>query len=141
LGLRGNFACGYSKRALTEKLGIKEDSKLIFLNAPRDYARTLGKLPKGITLTNDLDGPLDFVQFFAKERAELETCIRRLKQELSKNGTLWISWPKRVSKVETDLSEAVVREIGLRNGLVDVKVCAVDETWSGLKVYRKKDRK
>ena len=133
---------GYSKRSLTEKLGIKKDSKVIFLNAPHDYARTLGKLPKGITLTHDLSGPLDFIQFFAKEREELETCVKRLKQELSKNGMLWISWPKRASQVETDLSESVVREIGLRNGLVDVKVCAVDETWSGLKfVYRKEDRK
>lgn len=132
---------GYSKRALTEKLGIKDNSRIIFLNAPQGYARTLGALPRGVTLAEDLNGPLDFIQFFAREREELETCIRRLKQELSRDGLLWISWLKRASRMETDLSEATVREIGLRNGLVDVKVCAVDETWSGLKfVYRKKDR-
>jgi len=131
---------GYSKRTLTEKLGIKEHTKIIFLNAPSGYTRIL-ELPKDIILTKNLSGPLDFIQFFAQEKKELETSIGDLKQELSRKGTLWISWPKRSSKIETDLSESSVREIGLKSGLVDIKVCAVDETWSGLKfVYRKKDR-
>jgi hypothetical protein len=88
------------------------------------------------------DGPLDFVQFFTKERAELEAEFPALKQAIASNGSLWISWPKKASKVATDLNENIVREVGLAHGLVDVKVCAVDEIWSGLKfVFRVKDRK
>ena len=93
-------------------------------------------------MANQLKGPLDFIQFFTQVRNELEVQFRDLKRELLKGGMLWISWPKGSSKVETDLNEGIVREIGLKNGLVDVKVCAVDEVWSGLKfVYRKEDRK
>ena len=87
------------------------------------------------------EGPLDFIQLFAASRAELEAEFPRMKQTLSQDGMLWVSWPKRSSKVETDLSDNVVREVGLDNGLVDVKVCAVDQTWSGLKFVRRlKDR-
>lgn len=91
---------------------------------------------------NTLKCPLDFIHFLSKKREELETRFPSLKKALSQGGMLWISWPKVSSKVETDLKEDVVREIGLNNQLVDVKICARDETWSGLKfVYRLKDRK
>ena len=132
---------GYSKKSLVEKLGIKECFAISIIGAPENYAATLGKLPSGVKLTKKLEGPLDFVQFFCSKRSQLEENFRRLKGALSARGMLWVSWPKGSSGVPTDLTENVVREIGLKNGLVDVKVCAVDETWSGLKfVFRLKDR-
>ena len=132
---------GYSKKPLVEKLGIKPGFVIAILGAPENYAVTLGKLPSSVRQTNKLKGPLDFIQFFSSKRRHLEEHFPRLKTALSPTGVLWVSWPKAASGVLTDLSENVVREIGLANGLVDVKVCAVDEVWSGLKfVYRIKDR-
>lgn len=133
---------GRSKRSLVEKLGVKEDRRVFLGNAPKDYPGALGRLPRGVVLLKSLNGVCDFIQFFAKEKAELEPEFPKLKARLAPEGILWISWPKRASKVKTDLAETVVRRIGLANGLVDVKVCAVDEVWSGLKfVYRLKDRR
>jgi len=132
---------GYSKRSLVEKLGIKEGSQIAILNPPEGYGATLGSLPKNVAPNSKLRAGLDFVHFFVKERRQLAGEFSKLKSSLKPNGALWISWPKAASKIETDLNENVVREIGLKNGLVDVKVCAVDEVWSGLKfVYRIKDR-
>ena len=136
------MAAGYSKRPLTQKLGLKAGFKIIILNPPPDYETTLGQLPDKVTVEKRLDaGPFDFIHFFSKDRAALVDQFPELKQALVSNGMLWISWPKAASKVETDLKEDLVREIGLANGLVDVKVAAIDEIWSGLKfVYRLKDR-
>lgn len=132
---------GYSKKSLVEKLGIKDGYVIAIVGAPGDYAATLGKLPAGVKQSNKLKGPLDFIQFFASKRAHLEERFPKLQTALSPSGMLWVSWPKGSSGVPTDLTENVVREIGLANGLVDVKVCAVDEVWSGLKfVFRLKDR-
>lgn len=133
---------GYSKRSLVEKLGIKANSSVLILNPPPDYARTLGPLPAGVRVAGKLAANLGFIHFFTEQRAALERSFPDLKKSLSFDGVLWISWPKGASKVKTDLNENIVREIGLANGLVDVKVCAVDEVWSGLKfVYRLTDRK
>ena len=135
------MVAGYSKKPLAEKLGMKEGFRIIIINPPRDYLNTL-EIPRRAIVTNQLQGPLDFIQFFTKLRNELEVQFPDLRRELLKGGMLWISWPKGSSKVETDLNEGIVREIGLKNGLVDVKVCAIDEVWSGLKfVYRRNDRK
>ena len=132
---------GYSKRSLVDRLGIKEGLRVAILGAPVDFARTLGELPRQVKPGKDLRGEKDFLQFFAKSRIELEQKFPALKSCLAPTGMLWISWPKGSSGVRTDLNENVVREIGLSNGLVDVKVCAIDETWSGLKfMYRVKDR-
>jgi len=132
----------YSRKSLEERLGIREGFKIIILNPPEDYDKTLGELPKGVLVAKALKGPLDFVHFFTKKRDELESKFPILKQKLSQNGMLWISWPRDSSNMETDLNENIVREIGLKNGLVDVKISAIDEIWSGLKfVYRIKDRK
>lgn len=132
---------GYSKRSLVDKLGIKPGHRVVILGAPPDYATTLGELPPQVKPGKVLRGEMDFLHFFGKSRRELEQRFPALKSCLAPNGMLWISWPKGSSGVATDLNDGVVREIGLRNGLVDVKVCAVDETWSGLKfVYRVKDR-
>jgi hypothetical protein len=135
------MAAGYSKKSLVEKLGIKDGFTISIVAAPKNYATTLGKLPSGVKQSKKREGPIDFLQFFCSKRSRLEDNFPTLKEALSPSGMLWISWPKASSGVSTDLSESVVREIGLRNGLVDVKVCAVDETWSGLKfVFRVKDR-
>jgi hypothetical protein len=132
---------GYSKRSLVDKLGIKGAQKVHLGNAPRDYRKTLGPMPDGVIVAKSLDGPCDFIQFFAREKAALESAFPDLKKHLAKSGALWISWPKGASKARTDLNENLVREIGLHYGLVDVKVCAVDDVWSGLKfVFRLKDR-
>lgn len=133
---------GYSKTKLIDKLGIKSGNLMYVLNPPDDYFQLLGKLPDELSVSKKLLDNLDFIHFFAKEKMLLEENFSVLKKHLSKNGSLWISWPKGASKVHTDLNENIVREIGLREGLVDVKVCAIDDIWSGLKfVYRVKDRK
>ena len=106
---------------------------MIIINPPHNYDKILGKLPENVIAVRELKGPLDFIHFFAKERRDLENKFPVLKQELSQRGMIWISWPKRSSGIATDLSERIVREIGLNNQLVDVKVCAIDEIWSGLK--------
>jgi hypothetical protein len=132
---------GYSKTPLLKKLGLKPGFRLIILNAPQHYAQTLGELPENVTLADTLTGPFDFIHFFTTRRETLASEFPLLKQVLAPAGMLWISWPKRASKIETDLTEDIIRAIGLDNGLVDVKVAAVDEVWSGLKfVFRLKDR-
>ena len=134
---------GYSKKSLVEKLGIKTGFRVAFVDAADDYAGNLGKLPEGVTAVKP-DGrkrEFNFIHVFGKSRKDMESKIGRLKRCLLMDGMLWASWPKGSSGVETDLNENILREIGLKNGLVDVKVCAVDEVWSGLKfVYRLKDR-
>ncbi len=133
---------GYSQKSLAAKLGIKEGNQIAIVNGPENYAATLGKLPPAVEFSKPLRGPLDFIQFFSTDRKDLEKEFPSLKSALAQNGSLWISWPKTSSHVKTDLNENVVRAVGLRNGLVDIKVCAVDETWSGLKfVFRLKDRR
>jgi hypothetical protein len=131
---------GYSKRSLVDKLGIKDGAKIVILNAPRGYERTLGTLPH-VSRRSRVAGRLDFVQFFSTERQELERRFAALARALAPAGMLWISWPKRASGVATDRSEDVIRVIGLAHGLVDVKCAAVDNVWSGLKFVRRiKDR-
>jgi len=131
---------GYSGKSLVAKLGIKSGSTIAILGAPRGYGRTLGKLPQ-VRRKPSAAGRLDFVQFFTKEKLELEGRFAALARALAPAGMLWISWPKKASGVPTDLTEDVIRAIGLAHGLVDVKVAAVDEVWSGLKFVRRlKDR-
>ena len=132
---------GYSGTPLVKKLGIKPGMSLLILGAPPGYARTLGTLPDGVAVAKTARANLDFIQLFTTRRAELERRFPALKRALAPAGMLWVSWPKQASGVATDLTENVVREVALAGGLVDVKVCAVDETWSGLKLVRRlKDR-
>jgi hypothetical protein len=128
---------GYSERPLSEKLGIKPGTQVIALGAPRSYASLLGRLPEGARVYARLPPTPQFIHRFARHRHELEADLPRLAQALSDTGTLWVSWPKKASGVKTDLTENIIREIGLAHGLVDVKVCAVDEVWSGLKFVRR----
>lgn len=133
---------GYSQKSLKDKLGIKEGYSVTILNAPNSYEKTLGKLPENVKVSSRLGRNSDFVHFFTTKNSDLEKKFPSLVKSIKQNGVIWISWPKGSSKVPTDLNENIVREIGLRNGVVDVKVCAIDETWSGLKfVIRTKDRK
>lgn len=132
---------GYSKTPLVKKLGIKSGMTMCILNAPDNYQEILGALPEDVIQIDDVQESLNFIHYFVVERADLEATFSKLKQALTKDGMLWISWYKKASKMPTDLTEDIIREIGLDNGLVDVKVAAIDHLWSGLKfVYRVKDR-
>jgi hypothetical protein len=132
---------GYSGTPLIKKLGIKPGQRICILNPPADYSETLGPLPEGVHLMKKLKSPLDFIQIFSLQSRQLVVEFPELKAALALDGMLWVSWPKKAAKVPSDLDENVIREIGLSNGLVDVKVAAVDSVWSGLKfVYRLKDR-
>jgi hypothetical protein len=124
---------GYSKRSLVEKLGIREGAEILIVHAPLDYDQALSPLPSGVLQKKKLIQSLEFIQFFTKQKKELLKEFPKLKKHLRPKGILWISWPKGSSKVKTDLNENIVREIGLANGMVDIKVCAVDEIWSGLR--------
>jgi len=134
---------GYSGTPLIQKLGIKPGQRICIVNAPKGYQKTLGALPGSVKNLARLGKPhaLDFIHFFTKELAALASEFPKLKAALAFDGTLWISWAKKSAKVASDLDENIVRQLGLGIGLVDVKVAAIDETWSGLKfVYRVKDR-
>jgi hypothetical protein len=130
---------GYSGTPLPRKLGMKEGSRVAVLDAPDDFTDTLGALPDGASVRERLRGPLDVIVCFIVRRADLERRIDRLKAALDPAGRLWIAWPKRASKVETDMTEDVVRDVALPLGLVDNKVAAIDETWSGLQLVIRKE--
>jgi len=128
---------GYSGRPLADKLGIKPGTRIAILNAPRGYRATLGSLPPGVVVASAARGTFPFIHFFTRSRSLLQTKLGMLLNALEPDGALWISWPKKASGVATDMTEDVVREIALPTGLVDVKVAAVDEVWSGLKLVRR----
>jgi hypothetical protein len=133
-------AAGYSGTPLAKKLGIKEGFKISLFNQPEYYFNLFTDFPENVKVINK--GSVDFIHYFVKEEKQLAKEITGLKAKIKQDGMIWISWPKKSSKVETDVTEDVVRNIALKNGLVDIKVCAVDETWSGLKlVIPVKDRK
>ena len=132
---------GYSGTPLPKKLGLKEGHTLLLDGAPDGFDATLGELPPGVAHAAAADGAVHVIVAFTKARADLERRFAALKAALAFDGGLWIGWPKRASGVTTDVTEDVVRAIGLAHGLVDNKVCAIDETWSGLRfVYRRQDR-
>ncbi len=126
---------GYSGTALPRKLGIKPGHRVLMLGAPDGFAEgTLGELPEGVKVGTRASGVADVIVAFHLRRAELATRMPALRERMDPAAGLWIAWPKRASKVETDLTEDVVRELALANTLVDNKVCAIDETWSGLRL-------
>jgi hypothetical protein len=132
---------GYSGTPLLQKIGIKPGQRLVLRNHPPSFVKDLGKLPEGVAAGDRLNGRADVVVYFVEKRTTLEKDFPVLAAKLEANGMLWIAWPKRASGRPTDLNENLVRETGLGFGLVDVKVCAIDEIWSGLKfVIRLKDR-
>jgi hypothetical protein len=128
---------GYSKTPLPQKLGLKPDAAACVLHAPAGYAAMLGYALESSLVRSEYD----WLQAFFMSRDELSNMFATLKTHVAKDGQLWISWPKKAAKQATDLDENIVREIGLTAGLVDVKVAAIDDTWSALKfVYRLQDR-
>ena len=132
---------GYSGTPLPKKLCIREGARVALVNAPKDFESVLGTLPEGAEFVSPSRKGLDVVLLFARSRAELVRRFETLAARIAHDGSLWVAWPKKASGVETDLAEPYVRQHGLDVGLVDVKVCAVDETWSGLRfVYRLRDR-
>jgi hypothetical protein len=138
--LGGGAAVGYSGTPLAKKLGIKAGARLVLLDPPADLDDSLGALPDGVTVARRL-GPADVVLFFTTSRAALETRREALGKAIFPDGAVWVCWPKKASKVPTDVTEDVVREVVLPHGLVDVKVCAVDAVWSGLKVVWRTERR
>ena len=134
-------SAGYSGTPLIRKLGIEDEQRLAFLNAPDDFAATVGELPESAQLRAGARGKLDVIVLFVTRRAELGRRIKALGRSIHPDGALWVAWPKRASGVETDMTEDVVRELALPLGLVDNKVCAIDDTWSGLRVVWRKERR
>jgi hypothetical protein len=132
---------GYSKRTLAQKLGYAAGQRVCAIGAPEGYHELLGPLPAGLRWVNGLRGRFDLVHCFVSNGAELARRFPKLREATDVDGALWISWPKRSSGVATDLTEDVIRELAIAGGMVDVKVCAVDDVWSGLKlVFRTADR-
>lgn len=132
---------GYSGTPLARKLGIKEGSRVALLGAPERFDKQLAPLPDGVRILRRLAPDLDVALLFVTERRELERRFPQVAGSITPAGGFWVAWPKRASKVPTDLTEDVLREVGLPQGLVDNKVCAVTEVWSGLRfVWRKENR-
>ncbi|MGI9167745.1 MAG: DUF3052 domain-containing protein [Pyrinomonadaceae bacterium] len=132
---------GYSGTPLVKKLGIKEEFRIALVGAPKGFQNELGTLPDKVKITPSVMKSLDLIVLFVNSKSDLEKRFSVLAANLSANGMFWVAWPKKSSGVVTDLSFDVVQRVGLSSGLVDVKICAVNEIWSGLKfVYRLKDR-
>ena len=133
-----SVAAGYSGTPLAKKLGIAQGARVLLRGAPADYADLLAPLPEGVGFARAPSPAIDVAQVFCTKRAQLAQALKRFRTTLRPDATVWISWPKRAAKVPTDITEDVVREVALPLGYVDVKVCAVDETWSGLKLVVRK---
>jgi hypothetical protein len=132
---------GYSGTPLPKKLGIKEGHRVAVLAPPPDFARTLGALPAGASVTTGLGrgAALDVIIVFVTRRAELAQKLDAVRKRMTPSAGFWVAWPKKASKVPTDMTEDVVRELALPTGLVDNKVCAIDEVWSGLRLVIRRE--
>lgn len=135
-------AAGYSGTPLVKKLGIKPGFRVRTKNAPSDYMTLIEPLPEGAKVSARLQAPFDIVHFFVRSRAELTKHLPGFIDSIQQAGMIWVSWAKKSSRVVSDVTEDVIRDVALPLGLVDIKVCAVDEVWSGLKlVIRKENRR
>ncbi|MEM9388665.1 MAG: DUF3052 family protein [Pseudomonadota bacterium] len=132
-------AAGYSGTPLWKKLGLKAGHRVRPHQPPSDYARLLAPIPDGVVFSARLRRDIDLWHLFTRRRRELERLLPTAMAQIRRDGMIWVSWPKRVSGVDTDVTEDTVREVALPIGLVDVKVCAVDATWSGLKLVIRKE--
>ncbi len=130
---------GYSGTPLATKLGIKEGCKLLLVGAPKGYERQLEPLPASVRLVSRLSSTTDIVHVFSSRRTKLKQSLIRFRDALKPAGVVWVSWPKKASKVPTNITEDTVREVALPLGFVDIKVCAIDEVWSGLKLVIRKE--
>jgi hypothetical protein len=132
---------GYSGTPLPKKLGIAAGHRLMLLHAPAGFDDTLGELPPDVTVVRRLSGRADVVVAFVDRRSHLEAAIERLGTAIFPAGSVWVAWPKKASGVPTDMTEDRVRDAALPLGLVDTKVCAIDPTWSGLRLVWRKERR
>jgi len=132
---------GYSGTPLAKKLGIKEGFKISVVNPPAYYFDLFTDMPESINIVTDIETRKNFIHYFATRAKDLKNEIASLKDEIEQDGIIWVSWYKKSSKMSSDVTEDFIRNLALSNGLVDIKVCAVDEVWSGLKlVIPVKDR-
>lgn len=135
------MTAGYSGTPLAKKLSLKAGQRAWFENMPQSVRREIDPEAAGLDVLAVAEAPIDAAHIFVAERARLEEAVVRLLPSLAPTGFLWISWPKKASKMPTDITEDVIREVALPTGLADVKVCAVNETWSGLKLMIRRDRR
>jgi hypothetical protein len=129
---------GYSGTPLAKKLGIKDGSRVGTIAAPSHYKQLLAPLPEGLAFTAAVGAKTDIIHVFATRRTKLTAALEKARKSMRDDAAIWVSWPKKAAKVETDITEDVVRDVALPLGLVDIKVCAVDGTWSGLKLVIRK---
>jgi hypothetical protein len=132
---------GYSGTALAKKLGIKSSTKLFVSGGPENYLQLVSPLPEGVQLVRRLGSETDIVHIFVTERARLIEALGSTLAKMKPDGAIWVSWPKKASRMESDITEDTIREVALPMGLVDIKVCAVDETWSGLKLVLRREKR
>jgi hypothetical protein len=130
---------GYSGTPLAKKLGIKEACRLAVIGGPADYERQLAPLPAGVNIVEKAGSNVDIVHLFVTDKASLSKELTALRKKLAPEAAVWVSWPKKASKVPTNVTEDVIREVALPLAFVDIKVCAVTEVWSGLKLVVRKD--
>lgn len=135
------MTAGYSGTPLVKKLGIKDDYRVSVIEEYPGFRDDLEPLPPGVVFSTRIDESADIVHMFVMKREELEQTVDAAGQAIFPDGAIWVSWPKKASKVPTDMTEDVVRDVALPRGLVDNKVCAVNETWSGLRIVWRRDRR
>ena len=133
------MTAGYSGTPLGRKLGLKEEMRVVLVNPPRDYATLVAPVPPGVTFSTRLSAGVGMVHVFATERGKLRQALEAAVPKLARDGMIWVSWPKKSARVPTDITEDTIREVAFPLGLVDIKVCAVDEVWSGLKLVIRKE--
>jgi hypothetical protein len=133
------MTAGYSGTPLVKKLGIKAGSEICLVDAPANYLSIIGPMPEGVKISERVLKTTDFVHIFTSKKAELSKVLGAYRTKIKSDGVVWVSWPKKSSKVPTDITEDTIREVALPLGFVDIKVCAVTEVWSGLKLVVRKE--
>jgi hypothetical protein len=137
--IAGTRVAGYSDTPLATKLGVRTGSKVVLIGAPDGYRESLAPLPRDVRFASKITRTADIVQVFTTQKAELQSTLAVCRKTLKPTAAVWISWPKKSAKVPSQVTEDIVREIALPLGFVDVKVCAVDTVWSGLKLVVRKE--
>jgi hypothetical protein len=132
---------GYSGTPLVKKLGLVEGCRIATLHAPDDYARWISPIPSNVVFEAKVTPLTDIVHVFSERKAELKATLETLRNAIKPSGVIWVSWPKKASKLPTDITDNTVREVALPLGLVDIKVCAVSDVWSGLKLVIRKEHR
>lgn len=137
----GEAVAGYSGTPLGKKLGIKPGSRIVALRAPSNYASLIAPLPEHAAIEPRISERTDIVHVFSTKRKDLSTSLAMLRKKLKDEGAVWVSWPKKAARIPTDITEDTVRELALPLGFVDIKVCAVDDVWSGLKLVVRREHR